>query len=465
MSDRDEFEQLWTSYIEGELDEAGIEKLQAILSADKDLLSTAVDEYQIHRLLCANATSDQASRDAFVRSTMEKLPADREQLVGDVMQRILPNIFENRSGLRMLRRAAVILLSVAAGVLLLAVYTSVTDRSNANVAKITSKSGPLSWTGDGGRVVDDLAAETPLSGGTLEVLLPDSWAKLEFRDGSVVTLAGGSLVTFSDLGQKRLHLRRGSFSANVVPQKSGHPMLVHTRSATLEILGTQFKVESELDTTLLNVNEGLVGVKRLSDGKRVEVPANHRVVASADRQLEPVLSPKSVNYWKSQLNLGAQNTHGRWLPASDLLEARLRAIPYVYVLPKRKPITLYLAAMPISQGENPPVTFQSDSRFRVRGSLESSSGLYFGFSVNLAGGGFAGKFVGHIPAENITDSGEFTFSMGLKDFQLDPALVKLKKVLPQSPEGLIVSHCWCVSEKPAGLEVVEVELSQPDALP
>ena len=56
-------------------------------------------------------------------------------------------------------------------------------------------------------------------------------------------------------------------------------MLIYTRSAVLEVLGTQFEVEAETATTILNVSEGSVRVKRFSDGSTVDVPARHRLIA------------------------------------------------------------------------------------------------------------------------------------------------------------------------------------------
>ncbi|MCP4003853.1 MAG: hypothetical protein GY725_06620, partial [bacterium] len=124
------------------------------------------------------------------------------------------------------------------------------------IAKITGLSSPLQWTGDGGRVSYDLSVGLELAGGTVEGLAPGSWVELEFNDGSTATISGNSMLTFSDHGQKMLHLKQGNLSSNAKPQPPGKPMLVYTRSAVLEVLGTQFEVEAETATTILNVSEG-----------------------------------------------------------------------------------------------------------------------------------------------------------------------------------------------------------------
>ena len=87
------------------------------------------------------------------------------------------------------------------------------------------------------------------------------------------------MLTFSDDDQKKLHLKAGNLSSNVKPQPAGKPMLIYTRSAMLEVVGTQFEVEAETAATMLNVSEGSVRVTRFSDGNSVDVPARHRVIA------------------------------------------------------------------------------------------------------------------------------------------------------------------------------------------
>ena len=256
------------------------------------------------------------------------------------------------------------------------------------IAKITGLSGSLQWTGDGGRVFHDLRVGTKLPGGTIEGMVPGSWFELEFNDGSTVTISGNSTLTFSDYGQKKLHLKEGSISGNVKPQPAGKPMLIYTRSAMLEILGTQFEVEAELATTTLNVSEGKVRVKRLSDGSMVDVPAEHRVIAAADREMLPEPVPESVNRWKSQMHLGPIGMQGKWSPWRDTQEAKLGAIPWT----TPQGMTIYTLAFGVSWGDKPPVILQPSSRFNVRGYIASPKIIYFGVTVKSVNGEFAGKF-------------------------------------------------------------------------
>ena len=324
------------------------------------------------------------------------------------------------------------------------------------IAKITGLSGPLQWTGDGGQVFHNLSVGSELAGGTVEGLAPGSWFELKFKDGSTVTISGSSTLTFSDQGQKELHLKEGYLSSNVKPQPTGKPMLIYTRSAMLEVLGTRFEVEAELVATTLNVSEGSVRVKRFSDGAMVDVPAKHRVVAAADRDMLPIPVPDSVDRWKSQLDLGPTRGRGKWSPGSDGEDAKLRAIPYT----PREGITIYTATFAVSPGDEPPVILPPDSRLRVHGRIASTHKVYFGVTVRHAGGEFAGRFQTTRPAAEIAGGQDFGVVLDLRDFQLDPALDGMKNTLPRAPFGLVVESIWChTGNKQAGLELTEVELA------
>jgi hypothetical protein len=250
-------------------------------------------------------------------------------------------------------------------------------------------------------------------------------------------------------------LKQGNLSSNVKPQPPGKPMLIYTRSAMLEILGTQFEVEAERAATTLHVSEGKVRVKRFSDGSAVDVPARHRVVAAADRVMLPKPVPPSVSQWKSELPLGPLGTHGTWLPGTDAQAAKLEAIPYT--TPQGK--TIYTTSLSVSYGDKPPVTLPSASRLRVRGRIASPHRVYVGITVRQANGTFAGRFQTIRPAEDFLSGTDFDMTLHLRDFRLDPSLDEMKDKLPSVPFGFVVESVWCHTlDKQAGLEIVECEL-------
>ncbi len=198
--------------------------------------------------------------------------------------------------------------------------------ANRNIARITGLNGPLTWIGNGGRIVQGsgseqeptrwsnvLSEDAELPGGTIEGTAPDSWFELEFDDGSSAMIFGESILTFSDQGQKELRLKQGRFSATVVPQPAGEPMLIHTPVADLKVIGTQFDVEAGPESTMLYVREGKVRIRRLSDGKTVDVQADHRVVVTSDSDMllwfvGPERTWAQTPFWENLSTSGNQDS-------------------------------------------------------------------------------------------------------------------------------------------------------------
>jgi hypothetical protein len=248
-------------------------------------------------------------------------------------------------------------------------------------------------------MVRDVKVGTELPGGTIEGMAPDSWFELKFNDGSTVMISGTSMLTFADAGQKVLRLREGIFSANVAPQPEGKPMLIHTRPALLEVLGTQFDVKAGLTSTVLNVSEGKVRVKQFSDGREVDVPARHRVTAGDDGKLTLELVPDSVHHWKTDLQMslaGDHGNYGKWVPARDGRPALIKAIPFVP--PHDRKQLLHLLGMPVVRSGNSPVVVKPGSQFVVRGRLTKAADVVLGMRVTRANGEFAGMFLAWQPA-------------------------------------------------------------------
>jgi ferric-dicitrate binding protein FerR (iron transport regulator) len=334
-----------------------------------------------------------------------------------------------------------------------------------SIAKIIGLSGLLIWTGDRGEIQRELVVGTELPGGTVEGVAPDSWFELQFNDGSTVMISGTSMLTFADAGQKVLRLKEGNLSASVEPQPADKPMLLHTHTAVLQVLGTRFDVEASLTSTALNVSEGLVRVRRLSDGGEVDVPAKHRLFTEADNELLPLGVPDAVYAWKSQLQL-RPGGYGKWLPGNKQRVASQKAIPLVP--PDQPDVTLYLLGIPVGSSQNSPVVVQQDSRFVVRGRLTKPAQVFFGIGMSQANGEFAGKFRGdkesQQPVTELDSDGRFEVVYRLSDFSLDPCVRDRKDELPARPDGLVLKHVWAFTHtgRPSGLEVTAVELIPPD---
>jgi hypothetical protein len=461
MTSEERFVELWNDYLEGELGESGIEELRLLVSGDDRLLQTAADSYQIHRLLGLIGQDSTLGQNDFVSETLARLPADQEHFVDGVMQAVRQGSDGKGTRGRLLSSKWPVLMATAALIAVIASVVFLQAKASHEIVQITELNGSLRWTGNGGQVISDLEVGRSLEGGTLESVSADSWVNLRFRDGSMVTISGRSLVTISEHRQKELHLYRGGLSASVAPQPEDKPMLIHTPTARLEVLGTQLNVEAELSSTTLSVNEGLVRVKRLADGSVVEVPAEHQVVASIERdgKLNVTRRPESVGTWQS--NLATDKLHGKWLPASGDNNDVLRTAPMLWGDPE-KPVTLYAVSLGVSRNRPNPVLLNSGARFRIRGRIIRSGKVFFGLTTRHINGGFSGKFLIERDFEVVEETGRFVdIELCLEDFrpQEKELTDKHPELFPGSPVGLELFDWWCCTiNEDAGLEIKNVEL-------
>lgn len=442
------FEDLVGRLLDDELTPDEWSKLLELVRDDPALLEQLRDQFEASELL---ALSEDPVRGGplFLEATRFRL-ADDAFVSG--VQAALAGRSTGRKGGRSPGWLGVFAASAAATVLTAAVLW---PRAKPEVARVTGLYGSLQWIGDGGRLERDLEVGTVLGGGTLEALSADSWMSLEFRDGTAATISGPAMLTLAEDGQKQLHLREGSLFARVARQAQGRPMLIHTRMAELEILGTQLDVEAEPGATRLNVDEGRVRVTRLVDGSVAEVPALHQVVATADRTeaLTPMPRAEAVNRWKSRLTASV----GKPLPPQGDRPARLRAMPIILSRPRQGTFAVFVAAFGVAQADSPPVRLEVGSQFRVRGRLATAHHLGFGVTMKRSGGSFGGKF------ETIVPGREFATEDGRFDLTLDPAILKpLQPGTSGTPVGSEVEDCYVFTVNvDAGLEVVEVELLPP----
>ena len=332
------------------------------------------------------------------------------------------------------------------------------------IATIKALSGSLVYTGDRGIVRKDLKEGDSLEGGTIEGMTPDAWFELKFVDGSTVMISGNSMLTFSDDGQKKLRLKEGGFSANVKPQPKDRPMLVQTRTAMFEVLGTRFSVDAEPTAATLTVSEGRVRATRLSDNLSVDVPAKHRVVASQDHELTPKRLPDSISIWESRLERGSKEGNGDWVPAQEGEPAHLRAIPYtISAKLDKQQRTIYTISTRVSQKDSPSVILKPGSRIRVQGKMDTPHAIWFGVTLRRPNGDFAGHFQIIEPAERFQPGETFDVTLNPEEYHLDPSLKKWAAGLAKNPFDLKVGSVWCHSLwDSVGLQVSKMEILAPE---
>lgn len=469
MNDNEHFERLWNDYLEGELHDGGIADLQQLLASDDSLLRAAADSFQVHRLLGLKAEDSEIRHEDFVRSTMERLPSSETKFVGDVV-RMLPVRRIGKTFSHFLFRGV-----VAATLLLLLALLFFRTSPSPEVARVTRLHGAVQWTGEGGVVQDLHKAGQVLRGGTMESQSADAWAELTYRDGTTVTVSGRSLLTFSEQEQKIVHLRYGTLSANVAPQPTGRPMLVLTPSAQMNVLGTQFNVDAQSESTRLVVNEGRVRLKRNTDGKEVDVEAQQSITTSINKQdgLVPVQRAEAISDWKSDLE--ADVVYGKWVSRLWSLGARLKKAVAEGEMTKAAAIRAYkrdahfddstgsvwAAASPVGslivlsprRLMEQPVLIDANTRVVVGGRLHSQVAMRIGLSVVHPDGGFAGKYSTHIPVSQLADGEEFELELPISEF-------RDKTNQDSSLIGSELTDLWFVAEaSPAKFEITNVEFT------
>ena len=262
------------------------------------------------------------------------------------------------------------------------------------VVTLTEASGSVVWSGDRGATRTELATGARLPAGTVETIGAVSSAQLRFSDGTLLTLGGNSELAFAVTGQKRIQLKSGSLTAAVTKQPAGRPMLVRTPTAEVEVLGTLFSISTQPEATQLDVASGSVRLRRLVDGRAVEVTAQHSAVASLDAQAPliagaPTMPPRRwsaplsappINGSKGAVRAGAP---AGWLGV-PLMMGRRQGAPVIH-----HGIVVRDNTQPAAGSF---VTVAEDSVLTLRWRTQRVAGLFIFISTQLPGGAFGGNF-------------------------------------------------------------------------
>jgi predicted RecA/RadA family phage recombinase len=248
MSD-DRFEELWTAYLEGELDAAGFDELQQLLAGDPELLRRAADLYGEHRLLGLVHQSD----DRFVRETMDRALRDREGFVAAVVRHAAPRPSKGRR--------VVGYVAVAAAAFLLSIGVQrILSRPPASppepVATLLRADGAR-WEREG-----ILPEGRRLLQGRLHLV--EGKAAILFDSGAVMVLSGDADLDLESRG--RALLRSGKVT---VEASEAFGFTVRTPKGEVVDLGTEFAVAVESGgATEVHVLQGEVAWERPSEKTR-----------------------------------------------------------------------------------------------------------------------------------------------------------------------------------------------------
>ena len=453
-----ELKSLIRAYADETIDEPQLQKLDSILKSDPD-----ARQVYLHELNLISALEDIAIAEANFDSSGSGFPQKSPE---HTAQSMWP-----ASRWQLVATAAVLVLMISGVTWML--------RGPTTIGSISELHGSMRWTGNDGEVVRDLAVGERLSGGTIELLTADSWVVFRFNDGSAVTLSGESELTISEQNRKELHLRRGSLFAEVMPQPKRSPMAVLTSSANLEVLGTQFNLQTEETKSRLRVNEGLVSLQRVPDGEIIDVTASHEVITelgdTSKLQLDPVVTEAET--WRSDLK--SDVVHGKWIPKLWSLGQRFKDAVAQGEMTETDAIAAYKEAanlsdeggvwatpssvgtlVVLSASPSPGAKLQLGPRsvFRIRGRITSSADMEIGVSLVRPGSGFAGKFSTVLRDDKRkSDDGMVDIELPVDAFRA----LKSTTAVDKTAVGLELADIWfLVRDANTKVEINSVELAQ-----
>ena len=251
MTPDERFEELWTAYLEGDLEAAGFDELQRMLAADPELLRRAADLYGEHRLLGLLHQGDDADR--FVRTTLTRARQDREGFVAAVSESVRPLPRRRRLLGYVVVAAAAFLVSIAVQRLL----STPPAAPPGPVATLLRAEGAR-WDREG-----VLPEGRRLLQGRLRLL--EGKAAILFDSGAVMVLSGPADLDLESRG--RALLRAGKVT---VEASEAYGFTVRTPKGEVVDLGTEFAVAVESGgATEVHVLQGEVAWERPSEKTRL----------------------------------------------------------------------------------------------------------------------------------------------------------------------------------------------------
>lgn len=206
------------------------------------------------------------------------------------------------------------------------------QRAESSIATLSAASGSVVRQEiAGARQVIHTGQE--LGAGSLATEGEGSTAEVRFADGTTLGLAGNTEIAISEDGRgKQVRLRQGVVTVTVAEQPDDRPLRVQTATAEIEVIGTIFTVGAEAEATRVEVGRGKVQVRRLVDGREIEVGAHRRTFASLDASEAFIAEARSPVPWSWRQRFdraGIEGWRGSWRPAGPEGPASWGAQPYL----------------------------------------------------------------------------------------------------------------------------------------
>lgn len=350
-----------------------------------------------------------------------------------------------------------VLAFAAVFVVALGIVSFMQARSRGTMLEVIAVRGSAVWSEGGKRM--SLVAGARLAAGTIETESETATAEVRLSDGTHFTLNGSAEAVFSEDGGKQVTLKRGKVTAFVAPQASGRPLRVRTPAANLEVLGTVFSLDAAPQHTSLSVAEGRVRLRRLVDGREVEVAAEQQVAASlvSSEALVPVTMKAPPADWTLRFACEPERFTGKWIATEGDNPARVVAAPIVAKREDNGSVYVHHAVI-VRAASNLPTdafaTITPDSVFRVRLRMQREIPLQLMIATRRPEGGFAGNFELVRRHPQITAGEAWTIlEVPIRDFvPIHPERVKAAAGNQANVVIITTLH------EPVGLEVAEIAI-------
>lgn len=247
------FDELWTDFMEGELDAAGMSELRELLAQDEALRRRAADLYQTHRLLGLAHGRAAESAEAFVRATVARLPVDADAFTAKIVSRIAvakPDKKAARLAWPRYGLAAAVAVGATLAIQALFVPKRATQTAAAapqNYVATLVRADGAQWTGGAPREGQRLVPG--------KLRLASGSAMLQFDSGATAILTGPAELALDSATTATLRVGRVTVRA----EDEAFGFTLRTPSSDVVDLGTEFAVSVESGgASEVHVLEGLV---------------------------------------------------------------------------------------------------------------------------------------------------------------------------------------------------------------
>ena len=268
------------------------------------------------------------------------------------------------------------------------------QRAPEPVLQVLAVHGAVTWS-DGGEW-SPLVVGDKLAAGTIETESDAATAEIGLADGTRFNVHGGTRVLFSE-NLSKLLLKRGTFTASVAKQPPSRPLRVRTPAAEVEVVGTVFTLDARPQQTNLSVAKGRVRLKRLIDGREVDVAAKQHVAASlvATDQMIPQSMQSPPPQWRLSFDAPPERLTGTWHNATADEISFIEATPTVARLMPSGRVFVHHSAIVRADSNSVADAFAlltEGSALRIKIRVQRAVPLQLMIATRSPNGGFAGNF-------------------------------------------------------------------------